>query len=165
LSEPQAPAADSRRLGSIALVVLLVASLALGVLVYRARTPDLALEVTSFPKSFKGEEVAEMVFFVRFDDEDATVEIVGRDQVVVRTLADPIPLSAEEEVQCLWDGLDDVGEEAPPGRYRLRVTLPSEGRTMVFPKRLDIEPGIGTPERTGSVGVVDPPCAPLERSA
>ena len=47
-----APAAPESRLGAAGLVALLVASLVLGLFVYRARTPDLALEVTNFPSEF-----------------------------------------------------------------------------------------------------------------
>ena len=150
-----APAAASSRVGPAALVALLVVSLLLGVLVYRARTPDLALEVTSFPKTFREGELAEIVFFVRRSEEDATVELVGRDQVVARTLAPSIELSSEEPVRCVWDGRDDEGELAEPGRYRLRVTLPDNGREMVFPKRLDVQPG----ERGGESATVSEPCA------
>lgn len=159
MSASGAPVAGSKRLGAIALIGLLAVSLVLGILVYRARTPDLALEVTSFPKTFGDRAFAEIVFFVRLPDEDAKVEIVGRDQVVTRTLADSIALDSDQRVRCLWDGLDDEGEDAPPGRYRLRVTLPSEGREMVFPKRLDIEPG----ERyAGYAFALSEPCEPQE---
>ena len=151
-------AAGPRRLGSIALIALLVASLVLGILVYRARTPDLALEVTSFPRSFSGRAFAEIAFFVRIADDETKVEIVGRDQVVTRTLAESIPLEEDERIRCVWDGLSDEGEKAPPGRYRLRVTLPSEGRTMVFPRRLDIEPG----RPVGYAFTLSEPCASPE---
>jgi len=157
LNASGAPAAPRSRLGAAALIALLVASLVLGVVVYRARTPDLALEVTSFPKDFGGRAIAEIVFFVRFGDEDARVEIVGRDQVVARTLAESITLEADERIRCLWDGLDDEGEKAEPGRYRLRVTLPDEGREMVFPKRLDIDAA----DRDGYAFALTEPCQPL----
>lgn len=159
MNESGAPAAGLRRLGALALIGLLFVSLALGIIVYRARTPDLALEVTSFPKTFGDRPFAEIVFFVRLPDDEAQVEIVGRDQAVTRTLADSVALDEDQQVRCLWDGLDDDGEEAPPGRYRLRVTLPSEGREMVFPKRLDIEPGQQYP---GYAFTFSEPCEPQE---
>jgi hypothetical protein len=131
------PAARGSRLGAVGLIGLLVAALILGLFVYRERTPDLALEVTKFPKEFSA-PAAEIEFFVRFDSEAATVEMVGRDQVVARTLADSIRLEAEQPLSCLWDGLDDDGHPVEPGRYRLRVTLPEEDREMVFPRRLNV---------------------------
>lgn len=135
-----APAAPGSRLGAAGLVALLVVSLAMGLLVYRARTPDLALEVTSFPREFRS-PVAEIVFFVRFDEPEAKVEIVGRDQIVARTLAPALRLAEEDPVVCTWDGLDDEAVPVEPGRYRLRVTVPDEDREMVFPKRLVVAPG------------------------
>ncbi len=149
-------AAPGNRLGTLALVALLIISLAFGVFVLRARTPDLALEVTSFPKELGDRGLSEFVFFVRFDEPRAKVEIVGRDQVVTRTLAPSIALSSEEPITCRWDGIDDDGEKAGPGRYRLRVTLPGQDRVMVFPKRLDVQPGAGK----GYVLAFDEPCVP-----
>jgi len=128
-------------LGAAALVALLAVSLLLGIFVFRARTPDLALEVTNFPQELDEQGLAEITFFVRFDEPTATVEIVGRDQVVARTLAPSIALNEDEALTCAWDGLDDDGDKVEPGRYRLRVTLPGEDRVMVFPRRLDVQPG------------------------
>ena len=128
------------RLGAAGLIALLVASLILSVLVYRARSPDLALEVTRLPSQFRPPG-AEISFFVRVDSDEGKVEIVGRDQVVARTLAPSIALEAGEPVTCVWDGQDDEGAKVEPGRYRLRVTLADEDREMVFPRRIDVEPG------------------------
>ena len=141
------PARPQSRLGAWGLVALFLASLALGILVLRARTPDLALEVTSYPKELRESGATEIVFFVRFDEPEASVELVGRNQEVARTLAAPVALAAEEEVVCSWDGLGDDGEVVEPGRYRLRVTLPGEGREMVFPRRLQVDAGDLAPGR------------------
>jgi hypothetical protein len=154
------PAAQRSRLGPVGLIGLLVAALILGLFVYRERTPDLALEVTKFPKEFKA-PAAEIVFFVRFDSDAATVEMVGRDQVVARTLADPIPLKAEVPMSCLWDGLDDEGHPVEPGRYRLRVTLPEEDREMVFPRRLNV--GVDDGGGDGNTPASDPCEDPVPR--
>ncbi len=133
------PASPASRLGAAGLVALLVLSVALGIYVYRARTPDLALEVTKFPNEFAGRPAVDIEFFVRFDSADATVEIVARNQELTRTLAESVQLEAEQPVKCVWDGLDDNGDQAEPGRYRLRVTIPEEDRVMVFPERVDID--------------------------
>ena len=143
------PAANQSRLGAAGLIAILVATLVLGLIVYRARTPDLALEVTSFPREFAERSAVEIAFFVRFDSEDATVEMVGRDQVVARTLAADLALEAEQGVTCAWDGLDDGGDPVEPGRYRLRVAIPEEDREMVFPTRLSVRVGDLTGEREG----------------
>jgi len=115
-----------------------------GILVYRARTPDLALEVVGFERTLDAERpTAEIVFFVRFSEPEARVELVGRDQVLARTLASSLPLTEGQRIRCVWDGLDDEGEKVEPGRYRLRVTLPGEDREMVFPRRLEVEATTG----------------------
>jgi hypothetical protein len=162
LNASGAPAARGSRLGAAGLIALLIASLVLGLLVYRARTPDLALEVTNFPSEFRDRPAAEIGFFVRFDSDEAKVEIVGRDQVVAKTLAASIALEADEPVNCLWDGRDDEGEKVEPGRYRLRVTLPEEDRVMVFPKRLDVRVGDVTGDAEGDMLVLDEPCSQEE---
>lgn len=151
-----APAARESRLGAVGLVALLVASLILGLYVYRARTPDLALEVTNFPQTFEDDTVS-IDFFVRFDEPEATVEIVGRDQVIVKTLDSALPLESEETVRCVWDGTTDDGETVPPGRYRLRVALPSEDREMVFPRRIKVKAGDGLDENVSNLA--SEPCA------
>ena len=133
------PASPGSRLGAGGLIALLVASLVLGLLVYRARTPDLALEVTSFPRALDENGTAEFEFFVRFSDPAATIEVVGRDQVIARTLADSFPVEEEARITCVWDGRDDSGDRVEEGRYRLRVTLPDSDRVMVFPLRLKLD--------------------------
>ena len=156
MNATRAPAARESRLGAAGLVALLVASLILGLYVYRARTPDLALEVTDFPQRFEDDTVS-IDFFVRFDEPEATVEIVGRDQVIVKTLDPALSLESEATVRCVWDGTTDDGGTVPPGRYRLRVTLPSEDREMVFPRRINVKAGDGLGE--GPSGHMSDPCA------
>jgi hypothetical protein len=104
--------------------------------------------VTNFTAAFEpdgdGErDVARLAFFARSADPSATVSIVGRDLERVRTLAGDVALEAGREVSYTWDGRTDDGERAPPGRYRLRVTLPESERDVVFPRRIDVLPSAG----------------------
>jgi hypothetical protein len=153
VAERGAPASREGRLGAAGLIGLLVAALVLGVYVYRARTPDLALEVPGFERELDNEGKATLQFFVRFDEPDATLEIVGRNQVLARTLEESIALHKDQRITCVWDATDDEGEKVEPGRYRLRVTLPEQDRVMVFPRRIDVQPGARTP---GHLSVPDP---------
>ena len=151
------------RLGPALLVALLVASLITGILVYRARTPNLALEVPKIDRLLgtggKADLPVEFVFFVRFDEPHALVELVGRGDETVRTFAADAALAADERVRCIWDGVDDEGDRVGPGNYRLRVVLPEQDRDMVFPQRIAVrrappepEPDAGEPcefETTG----------------
>lgn len=147
------------RLGSLLLVLLLLASLVSGILVLRARTPDLALEVTELERSVtRGEESGSFTFFVRFDEPDATIEIVGRNKARARTLADGVELVAGRRISCMWDGRDDQGMLVEPGRYRVRVLLPGQGRDMVYPRRIEVVRG----RSPGSDRVPEAPAGPCE---
>jgi hypothetical protein len=153
----------AERLGPALLIALLVASLALTVYVFRARTPDLALEVIRFqgelsPNGDGEKDLARVTFFVRFDEPDATIQIVAKNAVPIRTLADDYELSEGQYIRCTWDGHTDDGDIAPVGRYRLRVVAPSQDRDMVFPKRVDIR-GV-TPD--SEAPEVPPNCLPVE---
>lgn len=157
------PQDRERRLGPALLVALLVASLITGILVYRARTPNLALEVPKIDRLLgtggKADLPVEFVFFVRFDEPHALVELVGPGDETVRTFAADAALAADERVRCIWDGVDDEGDRVAPGNYRLRVVLPEQDRDMVFPQRIAVrrpppepEPDAGEPcefEATG----------------
>ena len=133
------------RAGPVLFVALLVASVAAAAAVLHARSPDLAIQVTRFtkeinPRGAGPERVAHIRFFVRESDPDATVEIVGPDLRLVRTLASR-PLVANEAVSFRWDGRTDTGALADPDdRYRLRVLLPNRDRDMVYPRRISLGP-------------------------
>lgn len=142
------------RLGPALLVALLIATLIAGAFVYRARTPDLALEVLSLVEGECLDQGAtkEVEFFVRFDEPHATVQIVAAGQVPVRTLAADAALTKDQRVTYEWDGLDDDGEPVNRGRYRVRVVLPLQDRDMVYPTKLTV-----TPSQGPRAGQCDPP--------
>ena len=129
------------RTGPVLFVALLFASVDTAAAVLHARTPDLALQVTHFtttisPQGQGPESVARIDFFVREGDPDATVEIIGPNLEVIRTLYRG-PLVADRPVSFTWNGRQDGGEVANPRhRYRLRVILPGEDRDMVYPRRI-----------------------------
>jgi hypothetical protein len=136
------------RLGPALFAALLVATVVTAAIVVHARTPDLELQVTRLTHRFSPEgggasRVARIRFFVRESDPDATVEIVGPNLRLVRTLYRG-PLSADDEVGFTWNGRTGSGAIADPGeRYRLRVILPSRDRDMVYPRRIDIRQAPG----------------------
>ncbi|WP_187369237.1 FlgD immunoglobulin-like domain containing protein [Baekduia soli] len=58
---------------------------------------------------------------------------------VVRTLVDDRPVRAYETIGLPgvpWDGRDDAGRVVPDGRYRLRITLRNQGRSVVVPRSI-----------------------------
>jgi hypothetical protein len=153
------------RLGPALLVALLVASLIAGVLVYRARTADLALEVPRIDRLLgvggEAKMPVELEFFVRFDEPNAQVEIVGKGDEPVRTFGEDVALAADERIECEWDGLDDAGDPVPPGAYRLRVVLPEQDRDMVFPLRILVRQQ-AEPDEGSSAALEGPSCVRAE---
>ena len=139
-------------LGATLFFALLIASLAASVLVVRARSPDLVLEVKRITCSFDpgaGDVArhASATFFVRDSEEDAVVSIVDSEEDVVRVLDPDVSLRAGEEVRYAWDGRTDEGARAAPGSYRLAVELPGAGRTMIWPERVLLGTGQVLPDR------------------
>jgi hypothetical protein len=150
---------------------MLLVALVAGILVYRARTPDLALEVTRVERLLgaggEADLPVEIEFFVRFDEPHALVQIVGKGDEPVRTFAADTPLADEERIDCRWDGLDDEGQPVPPGNYRLRVVLPDQDRDMVFPQRILVrQPGGDAGSVAGDDGSTgSAPLSPCVREA
>jgi hypothetical protein len=144
----------SRRapLGVVLFFALAAVALLVAVLVVRARTPDLALEVTTLTREFSPlrEELpdeARIEFFVRESDPAASVSILDPEGELVRTLAASVALEAGRRVSYSWDGRRDDGRLARGGRYRLRVVLPGPDRDMVWPRRMTLRlpPNPNTP--------------------
>ena len=150
------------RFGPALLIALLVASLLAGILVYHARTANLALEVTRIERLLGTGKEADfpvaLEFFVRFDEPEALVEIVGAGDAPVRTFAEDVSLVSEERITCVWDGRDDEGDPVPPGNYRLHVVLPGQDRDMVFPQRILVRQTGGGPEAVSESVLTGPPC-------
>ena len=148
-------------LGGALFLALLAASLAAAVLVVRARDPDLALEVTQRscePEPCVGRtertfafdperQSALITFFVREDNPDAFVGIVGEDDEAVRTLDPGVPLEEGQEVTYRWDGRDDAGSLVAPRSYFLRVELEEGDRDMIWPRRIRVIRGSGAQQQ------------------
>lgn len=134
--------------GAVLFFCLLAATLVTAVLVVRARTPNLVLEVTEPPANNPaslqpagpGPREVTITFFVRESDDHALVGIVDSHENVVRTLDADVALTRHDPVTYVWDGRTDAGGTAPPGRYRLLVELPGEGREMIWPRRITLLP-------------------------
>jgi hypothetical protein len=133
------------RAGAALFVALLVASTVVAAIVFQARTPDLAIQVTRLTKEIHPggsgrDRVGQIRFFVRESDPDARVEIVGPNLKLIRVLAVG-PLVANEPVSFTWNGRTTTGALADTeDRYRLRVLLPNRDRDMVYPRRISLLP-------------------------
>lgn len=78
---------------------------------------------------------------MRFDlpeTEEVTVSVVNDDGDSVKDLADDARL-AKGTHSYLWDGRNESGDRAPDGRYRLRVNVRSEGRSLTASRQLELD--------------------------
>ena len=143
MQAPEGRVAFPRSLAPLLFALIFVAAIAGAAVATTSRGPELELQVLRLPKAVTPgtpgrHHVAHIRFFVRDSDPAARVTIVGSNLHVVRTLAHRVPLEADQPVSYTWNGQTNGGSLAPPGLYRLRVQLPSQGRDMVFPQRIEL---------------------------
>jgi hypothetical protein len=68
------------------------------------------------------------------DADHVTLTWVDEDGDAVRTIVDDRAVAAHRRLWGVpWDGTDDDGRPVPDGRYKLRITLRDQGRTVVYP--------------------------------
>jgi FlgD Ig-like domain len=63
-----------------------------------------------------------------------SVDVVDEDGDAVRRLADDVSVTPPSPLPLRWDGRTDDGTRVPDGRYRVRVTLRQEGRSVIPPR-------------------------------
>lgn len=96
--------------------------------------------------------------------DDGTVQVIKPGGRVVVTLARDVFLKRYKFHTFLWDGRQRGGGTAPPGRYKLRVRLIGQDRTLVPPGVIKLheasgEKGSACTERTGTGGLGSDPGA------
>jgi hypothetical protein len=72
---------------------------------------------------------------------DGTVEVIRPGGEVVATLADHTFLKRYSFHTFFWDGRGEAGMIEPPGRYKLRVILEDEGRSLTAPGTIRLKKG------------------------
>jgi hypothetical protein len=65
---------------------------------------------------------------------DISVDVVDSAGDAVRRLAEDATAGPDEPLRLEWDGRDDAGKRVRDGRYRVRVTLRRQGRSVVVPR-------------------------------
>ena len=65
---------------------------------------------------------------------DVSVDVVDAGGDAVRRLVDNATVGPQKPLQLRWDGRTDDGKRVPDGRYRVRVTLRREGRSVTVPR-------------------------------
>lgn len=81
------------------------------------------------------------VSFQLAETDDVGVEVVDADGELVRVLAASERLEGDDtRHRFLWDRRDEDGELAPPGGYRLRLTLEDADRVATSGERFSVKP-------------------------
>lgn len=81
------------------------------------------------------------VSFRLAETDEVEVAVVDADGELVRLLAAAQRLEGDDAKHSfLWDGRDEEGGRAPPGRYRLRLTLEDADRVATSGERFVVKP-------------------------
>ncbi|MDX6699032.1 MAG: hypothetical protein QOE65_2429 [Solirubrobacteraceae bacterium] len=134
------------RLAQVAFAALVVATLSAFFVTQRLKqTPRLVqtLSVTRVVSPHVTYRKAGIRIRLKRTD-DATVSLLDSDGDVVRRLARHRHIRAGVPVQFLWDGRDAAGHAVPDGRYRVRVGLRRQGRSVTLVDEIAVD---GTPPR------------------
>jgi hypothetical protein len=132
--------------GRIALIVLAVALL-VGSAAAFTRSERLKLSASPLAKPEFGRHIsptcgcsraASSLSFLLRRPERLDVSVVDSDGGHVATLADAQESEAGT-VSFEWDGRDDGGQVVPDGRYRLKVRLERDRRTILIPKTIVVD--------------------------
>jgi flagellar hook assembly protein FlgD len=91
------------------------------------------LQYPVFSPNGDGRFDAERINFKLRRADDVTIEVLDSRGDPVRKLVDARSLPAYRQTRFSWDGRTDDGARAPDGRYRMRITLRREGRSLVRP--------------------------------
>jgi len=137
--------AKVKRASVVAFAVLIAATLLGLVIAQRLRHSDPVVigvrRTAAFSPIGTGPRSAALSFWIRrFDRVD--VAVVDSRGDFVDTIAAAKPVPGRTRVRFYWDGRDDSGRLVPDGRYRFRLGLARQGRSLVLPQavRLDTQP-------------------------
>ncbi len=131
---------DDTRAGAWLLIALLVLSVAAFGVTRALRSADDIVNTVVLTPTVASGEPAQVSFNTTIAEPDADVLIVDVDEQRVRALQEGEPL-AEGPHEFTWDGKRDDGQRTPPGQYGIRVVLGEEGRDIVPPGSIIVEPG------------------------
>ena len=126
--------------------VLVVATFGAFFLAQRLKnSPPVVGEIGVFPffsPNNDGRFEKARVTFRPKETDDISVAVLDHSGDEVRGLLDNRHVHAGELVRLLWDGRTDDGRRAPDGRYRYRITLRHQGRSVKLATsvRLDTTP-------------------------
>ena len=127
-------AAAPRYLAGVLLTAVVLAALGSLALIQEARQRGEVLDLVEATDTFSpdADERARIDWRQRQSSDDATVRIIDRAGIPVRTLLDGGSLEGDDSIQVFhWNGRNDDGDRAPPGLYRIEIVLRDQGREIV----------------------------------
>jgi hypothetical protein len=124
----------------VVFALLVVATLAAFAYSERAKRDPLLVDKESFHPRAACREHLKLKFRTTTTNDHATVEVVRPNGKSVAVLASKQYLKRYSFHTYDWDGTNEGGHPAPPGPYRLRVLLESEGRTLTLPRTIHLRP-------------------------
>ncbi|MBI5106428.1 MAG: hypothetical protein HZB46_15830 [Solirubrobacterales bacterium] len=129
------------RLAAALFGVLVAATFAAFFVAQRIKDEPSVIQGVRFRGSFSPNEdgrADRVRFALRLKESDrVTLGVVDADGDTVRTLVEDRRAKAYEVIGLPgipWDGRDDDGRVVPDGRYKLRITLRDQGRSVVYPR-------------------------------
>jgi hypothetical protein len=94
---------------------------------------------------------------------DISVDVVDSAGNAVRRLTDDATVGPSRPLRLEWDGRTDDGERVRDGRYRVRVTLRREGRSVIVPRTTLVDTRAPRPrvKRIEPGAIVGPEAVPV----
>lgn len=128
-----------------AFLLLVAATFAAFFVAQRLKNSPSVLQVLRFPgvvsPNSDGRFDTLRINFRLKEADDVTVQIVDDDGDPVATVVEDLRVEAYSpfEEALRWDGRDDEGRVVPDGRYRLRIILQGQGRTIIPTRSLRVD--------------------------
>jgi flagellar hook assembly protein FlgD len=143
------------RLGAGVFAVLVIATFGAFFVAQRLKNAPPVLGQIGVPGFFSPNgdgrfDVTRLTFRVKETD-DISVAVLDASGDPVRELLDGRHVAKGVLVRLKWDGRTDDGARAPDGRYRYRITLQHEGRSVVLAKSVRLDTVAPRP-RVTSIG-------------
>jgi len=126
------------RLARAVFIVLVCATVAAFFTAQRLKGEPAVAQVLGLRHVFSpnGDHVKDVNRFsvVLHEHAEVSVDVVDAAGDAVRRLVDAATVSPNKPLQLRWNGRTDAGRRVPDGRYRVRVTLRREGRSVTVPR-------------------------------
>jgi hypothetical protein len=95
---------------------------------------------------------------------EISVDVVDSAGDSVRRLTEDATVGPDRPLRLVWDGRNAGGERVPDGRYRVRVTLRREGRSVIVPRTTLVDTKAPRPrvKRITPGPIVGPEAVPVQ---